>query len=243
MSSGPMQTYYVIMPPQPPDTGSAIRPLTRLLHEDEEKVRARLLCKTYQVLQRFAKKPNAEGLVGQLNALGVQSFAVSDQGIRGALFVWCRSANKGAGGFALKDFNDQPFYCPFNDIANVSILRAEGEHGYHTKFIDLHRRSTPIIPRLDTAMFDFAKLVNRDGAGIEDFLDELEQNAELKVDREHPKNSESVLTLAKDFASAPSMFAPDPDLLQVPYVTEPLRAANLYSFLARVHRVEGAVVG
>lgn len=237
-SAAPQQTYYTVLPPQPPDVGGAIRPISRLLQMEEDAARELLASRQFHVLRRFAKKPNAEGLVGQLNALGVSSFVVSDGGIRGHLYVWCRSANRGAGGMAFQDFDGKPFYQPFDDLLAVTIVTVPRADGTIATCIDLHRKTTPITPRLDASMFDFARLANRQGAGIAEFLADLEQVAELKVDQSFDAARDRLRPLIEDFATAPSMFAPDSSTLPSPYDPRGLRLANVYSFLTRAARLE-----
>ncbi len=238
MSATPQQTFYLIMPQQPPDIGASIRPIARLLQEEDEQVRQRLLTPGFQVLRRFAKKSNAEGLQGQLHALGISTFIVSDLAMRGHLFMWCKSARKGGGGMALADFGGAPFYCPFPDIVSVSILPVRREDGSETTFIDLHRKSAPITPRLDAAMFDFAALIGRADATIQNFLDDLEANCALQVERGFAPNRERMLSVLDDFATHPSTFAPPPDSLPSPYRRSDERAATAYSFLTRARLIE-----
>lgn len=238
MSSAPAQTYYVVMPQQPPDIGASIRPISRLLQEEEEAVRQRLVVRGFQVLRRFAKKSNAEGLRGQLDALGITTFIVSDLAIKAHLFMWCKSARRGGGGMALADFAGAPFYCPYPDIVSVSILPVRREDGTTTTFIDLHRKSAPITPRLDAAMFNFPEMLVRADATMDHFLDDLEANTNLVIERQFEENRDRMQVVVDDIAERPSEFAPTKDALVSPYDRKDLLCASIYSFLTRARLIE-----
>lgn len=227
----PQVTYYIILPPQRPDIGDSLRPVARLLQMDEKIIRQKLLTSTFEVLQRYAKKGNAEGLQGQLRAFGISSLLVSDQDIRGHLFLSAAAANRGAGGIAFRDFNDKPLYCPFEDVGGVALLPVKCDDGKTATLIDIHRRSTNITPRLDAALFSFETLIAKPGATVEDFLIELEACTGVKVDRRLGEQREHLETVARDFASVPSEFCPPPGMLLSPYEKRDARTANLYSFL------------
>ena len=227
----PRITYYVVLFQQPPDTGAAIRPIARLLQEEEESVRHKLLTHTAQVLARFAKKPNAEGLRSQLRAFGIDTIIVSDQDIRGHLIVSAAAGSKGAGGIAFRDFDSKPLYTPFDDIAGVVRLDVLRKDGSAATLIDLHRKSTSITPRLDASLFDFAAMLSQPGAGIEDFLRELESRAKVKTNVEFGKHRDEAIALAKDFGSRPAEFSPPEDKLPSAYASEDLLAASIWSFL------------
>lgn len=234
----PTQTFYLVLPAQPPDVGASIRPISRLLQEEEPTVRTWLNTPTFRVLRRFAKKSNADGLLQQLKALGIRTFVVSDSQMRGHLFLWCMTANRGQGGMAFRDFSDQPIFVPFPDIAQVTILNVTHDDGAVATWIDLNRRSTPITPRLDASMFDFGKLLNRVDARIEDFLVDLGTVTDTAVDRGFQKHRADAAQLSKDFASTPSEFAPDRSKLHAPYRRDEARLANIYSFLSRANRID-----
>lgn len=227
----PRITYYVVLFQQPPDTGAAIRPIARLLQEEEDAVRAKLLTRTAQVLARFAKKPNAEGLRSQLHAFGIETYIVSDQDIRGHLIVSAATASKGAGGIAFRDFDSKPLYTPFEDIIGVARMDVRRKDGSTATLIDLHRRSTSITPRLDATLFDFPSLLGVPGAGIADFLRELESRASLTVDNTFTAHRDDVLAMVQDFGSRPAEFAPAPEKLPAPYASADLLGASIWSFL------------
>lgn len=227
----PQVTYYVILPPQRPDIGASLRPLSRLLQVDEEAARAKLLTPTFEVANRYAKRANAEGLQGQLAALGVMSLVVSDSEIRGHLIMFVSAANQGAGGMAFRDFNDKPLYCPFDDVGSASLLEVPCEDGKTALLIDLHRRSTNITPRLDVSLFNFESVMHQANAGTEQFLALLEEKAGVTIDRRFGPNREQLKTLMRDFGSSPGEFPPPPGMIFSPYSEAALRAANIYSFL------------
>ncbi|MCC6545682.1 hypothetical protein IT570_00830 [Candidatus Sumerlaeota bacterium] len=227
----PQVTYYIVIPPQRPDTGDSLRPLSRLLKLDEETVRRKLLTTTFEVLQRYAKKANAEGLQGQLRAFGITSLLVSDQDVRSHLMLSAAAANRGAGGIAFRDFNDKPLYCPFEDIGGIALLPVQCEDGKSALLIDIHRRSTNITPRLDAALFSFETLIAKPGATVEDFLVELEAHAKVSVDRRFQDSCAHLEEVARDFASVPGEFTPPPGMILSPYAKRDIRTANIYSFL------------
>lgn len=227
----PRITYYVVLFQQPPDTGAAIRPIARLLQEEEEAVRHKLLTHTAQVLARFAKKPNAEGLRSQLHAFGIETIIVSDQDIRGHLIVSAATASKGAGGIAFRDFDNKPLYTPFDDIAGVVRMEVRRKDGSTATLIDLHRKSTSITPRLDASLFDFATMLGQPSARTEDFLRELESRARVSVNDTYGRNRDEMVTIAADFGSRPAEFAPPDDKLPSAYSSTDLLAASLWSFL------------
>ena len=229
--NAPRITYYVVLFQLPPDTGSAIRPISRLLQEDEEKVREKLLTHTFEVLSRYARKPNAEGLKNQLHALGIDTTIVSDQDLRGHLIVSASTANKGQGGIAFRDFDEKPLYVDYKDIAGAAMMEVPREDGSTTTLIDLHRFSTSITPRVDVALFDFPTLMGNPEAGLEDFLKELEIRSEIKVDRRFNQHREAILRASKDFGSKPVEFAPTKDRLAAPYDKEIILGADIWSFL------------
>lgn len=229
MSHRPQITYYVIIGKQPADVGSAVRPISRLVDEEEEQIRQKLLTPSFEVLRRFAKKANAEGLRNQLHALGVESLLISDQEIRSHLILFAASASKGSGGLAFRDFADQPLYCPWEDITSVLVLDLETESGGSATFIDLIRQSTRITPRLDTALFDFATL--SEGGDQAEFLTMVAEKSGASIDRQFGQHALHMKNLAKDFGTLPGMFEPPEEVLPSKYSKEFLRAANVYSFL------------
>lgn len=227
----PQMTYYLVLGKQPPDVGGAMRPLAKLLQVTEDEVRQKLLTATFEVAARFARKANAEGMRGQLHALGIESFIVSDQDIRGHLILYAANASRGAGGVAFRDFSDKPLFCPFDDVGNIIVLEVPTQSGGTATLIDLHRRSTNITPRLDTALFDFSQVMQREGATHEDFLKEIGERTGAPIDRRYTQHREHLAAIAKDFASFPSQFEPPPAMLVAPYTRADLRGANIYSFL------------
>lgn len=231
--AAPQVTYYVVLTKQRPDIGGSVRPISRLIKESEDVTRGKLLTNTYDVCQRFAKRANAEGLRGQLDALGVRSFIVSDQEIRGHLFLYAATASKGAGGMAFRDFSDQPLFTPFDDICKVVVMETNTEDGKGATLIDLHRTSTNITPRLDAILFDFSQMMGSEDAGLEEFLKEIENRAHAKVDRRFDKVRAELLKTMEDFGSQPPTFEPPPAMLVSSYMRDDLRAANIYSFLLR----------
>lgn len=230
-SAAPRITYYVILFQPPPDCGSSIRPIARLLKDEEENVRKKLLTKTFEVLARFAKKANAEGMQNQLHALGVETIIVSDQDLRGHLFVGASSASKGAGGIAFRDFDDKPLYTPFEDIAGVTMLEVQCQDGSIATILDLYRKSTSITPRIDAAHFDFPSLLDQPGAGIEEFLTELESHTKVETDRTYGLHEQEILDASVDFGSKPALFAPPDSALKSPYEKDAIKAASIWSFL------------
>lgn len=232
--STPQVTYYVVISRQPPDIGGSIRPIARLLKEDESLVREKLMTQTYEVLSRFAKRANADGMRGQLHALGVESAILSDQDIRGYLYIFAAAASKGEGGMALRDFAEKPLYCPFDDITNVLSMEVYCEDGSRTTLIDLHRKSSPIVPRLDVSLFDFPSILGKEDAKLEDFLAMLEERAEVKVDKRFAMHRPQLVSMTRDFGSLPGMFEPPTAALVSPYTKDDIRAANMYSTL--VHK-------
>ncbi len=229
--SAPIVTYYVVFSKQAPDIGGSVRPISRLLKEDEQKTREKLLTETFEVAARFAKRPNAEGLQGQLAALGVKSFIISDQNIRGHLLLFAATASKGEGGMAFRDFSDKPLYCPFDDLSGIVVSEVSCEDGKETTLIDLHRKSANITPRLDVNLFDFAQMLGREDATRDDFLKELSSRSNVVVDRRFARHKPRLAQLSRDFGSQPTMFEPPPAMLLSPYLKEDLLAVNLYTLL------------
>lgn len=230
-ANAPKVTYYVVLPKQPPDVGGSVRPISRLIKEEEETVRAKLLMSTFQVLRRFAKKANAEGLRSQLQSLGVTSFVVSDQEIRSHLFLYAAAASRGGGGMALRDFADKPLFCPFLEIRGITVMQVRTEDGKRATLVDLHRPGTNITARLDAALFDFSQMLDKKDANVEDFLKELSQKCSVEVDRRFNANEEQLLESTRSFAASPSQFEPPPAMIVSPYDRHSIRAANVYSFL------------
>ncbi len=238
MAPAPQVTYYVIMTKQSPDGGFALRPISRLLKQEEEVVEEMLQTTTYMVVARYAKKANAEGLRGQLHALGVEVLILSDSDIKSHLFMWAKTANSGQGGMAFMDFTEKPLFCPWADIAGVMLMQVKCENGSEATLIDVHRVSTTIVPRLDAAHFDFSALLEQKGATIEDFLAEIESRGKIDVNRQYnDDHREALQKAAKDFASAPGTFQPGDDALTSPYDRRDLLAANLFSLVKAAERV------
>lgn len=242
MTQAPQVTFYVVIPPTPEDAVSAIRPLARLLQEEEPEARKRLGYPTFQVLRRYAKRANAEGFASQLSALGVDGFVISDTQIGGHLFLWAETANQGAGGIAFRDFSGQPLYCPFEDILSVCVGAVRREDGTETLLIDLHRRSTPITPRLDIAYFDFPALTGAAGADAYGFLELLKGKAgSIEIDLGFQDAAQHLVpALRKGLATLPGEFPPSQDKLPVDYDVKSLKLFGVYSYLTREHAVHTA---
>lgn len=230
-ASSPRITYYVVLLPQETETPPSLRPLTRLLEMEEERIRGLLETETYEVIARFAKRANGQGLQSQLTALGVRSLLISDQDIRGHLILSVATANMGAGGLAFRDFDDKPIFCPFDDVVGVLMMAANYEGGEETTLVDIHRRSTNITLRLDRTLFDFAQVMNVPGAGLEEFLTHLVEKTEASLDAIFEANRDQLTRAARDFASRPIDLAPPPDKVPAPCLRDHLVAANLYSFV------------
>lgn len=237
MAQAPAQTFYVVVPPLPADfTTPPMRPVSRLLQEDEETVAKRLATGTFHLLKRFAKRDNAEGLRNQLHALGLETYVISDQQVHGHLFIWAESANQGAGGMAIKDFGGQPLYCPYEDLLGICTGEVELEGGGKTVIIDLHRKSAAITPRIDGATFEFAATLGQSGVGPREFLDEVEAASGAHIDRHYGRVAEAMTRVVKGLATLPSEYMPPDEKLPVPYVREDLRRFNAFSFLLREWR-------
>ncbi|MEQ8821370.1 MAG: hypothetical protein RLY93_14100 [Sumerlaeia bacterium] len=231
----PQQTYYIVLPPQAEEFTGPMRPLSRLIEKDEAELAAILASRTYHVIRRFAKKPNAEGLHSQLHALGVESFIVSDTELNGALIIWAESANYGAGGMAVKDFGGQPLYCPFEDLICVTVGTVGREDGTTTQLLDFHRRSTPITPRIDVALFDFASFLSTDEATADDLCEELEAVSGATIDRTFDALPEDTAHCAQAVATYPSNYPPPDERLPAPYDHKDARAFDVYGFIKRAH--------
>ncbi|MDX2177179.1 MAG: hypothetical protein SF028_12000 [Candidatus Sumerlaeia bacterium] len=235
----PQQTYYLILPPQPPELELPARPVARLLQEEEANVPGLFKSPGYTVLRRFAKVANAEGLKQQLEAFGARAFVVSDGALRGHLFIWVKDARHGGGGMALTDFAGQPIFCPWNDIAALVLMEVERVDGTLTRWVDLVRKSSPVTPRLDTAMFDFPAMMNRSDATLRHFLDTLEESSACAVDMGFGRSQKAMAQVVADLATAPSEVAPPSAALPQGYARAAHRAANAYSFLRRHDLLEG----
>lgn len=241
MATPPQQTYYIVLLPASGEEPSNLRPLSRLLEESESAVAQRLRCPAYQVLRRYAKKGNAESFHGQLHALGVESLVLSDTQVAGHLFLWASTANQGQGGMAFKDFGGQPLYCPFDDIIAVCVAKVLRRDDTTTMLIDLHRRSTPITPRLDAALFDFEQVMTRSGADADLFLEELQDRLPLiEFDAGFADAAEALEpAVTRGLAKLPGEFAPPHDRLAAPYDSLCLKLFDVYSFLQRERRIAG----
>ncbi len=242
MSSQPQQTFYVVLPPQPDDAPAFARQISRLMQRDEADVKKRLALPTYQVLLRYARRDNAEGFCNQLNAFGIRSFFVSDTSIAGSLFIWMQQANKGAGGLAFQDFTGQPLYCPFDDIVAILTSRVRRNDGTETTLIDLHRKSTPITPRIDADLFDFASVTG--GANDADaFIQAIYDPATVELNSDLEEHGDLFAPVARQaLATFPGRFEPPADRLRSEYEPDALRLADCFSFVARedrVRRIEG----
>jgi len=234
MSKKPQQTYYVILCPPDPDTPDRARQIARIMQRDEEQVRQTLQSPTYQVLARYAKKPNAEGFQSQLYALGYNSLVVSDNDIKSHLFMWAMTANKGQGGMAVVDYSEQPLFTPFDDILIVVAGVVKRADESETLMIDLVRKSTPITPRLDTDLFDFEEMLGKEGADAYALLEELKSGTSLELDLSFNEIQEALVpAVAKGLASHPGMFAPPLDKIGTQYDSTSLKLFNVYSFFTR----------
>ncbi|MBI1292344.1 hypothetical protein GC173_14075 [bacterium] len=226
----PAITYYVISTTQE-DPLPPLRPVSRLVQQEEPEVEKKLRTKTYAVLGRFARQANAQGLVQQLTALGVNCYMMSDQEIRGHLIVSMKTANRGQGGIAFRDFEDKPLFCPWDDMAGICVLEIFCERGGQATLIDLHRKSANITPRLDVALFDFGTMMGVAGATFEDFLAELENRTSLRMDRRFAQDYQQVVDASASFGSRPAVFSPPEGQLAEPYDRHSHAAANLYSLV------------
>lgn len=231
MSTSPPQLTYYIVVCRLADPDITVRHVARLVQDEEENVKRKLQTRTYEVLGRFARRANAEGLRQQLFALGVPTFILSDQDIRGHMIVSVASANRGAGGMALRDFEEKPLYVPFEDIAAIAVIDLKCENGLRATLIDLHRHSTNITPRLDAALFDFEGILQKNNAGLEDFLKDLQNRTQAPIDRDFSPNQGQLIRAARDFAARPAFFPPPRGRLISSYVPQDLDAANLYSIV------------
>lgn len=230
-ASTPRITYYVVLLPQDVDASVSLRPLSRLLEADEERLHEVLETETYEVVARFAKKANGQGLQSQLTALGVRSLLISDQDIRGHVILSVATASMGAGGLAFRDFEDKPLFCPFEDVVGVLMMDVVYEDGVPTTLVDIHRRSTNITLRLDRSLFDFAQVMNSPGAGLEEFLGHLVEKTGATLDAVFQSNVEHLTKAARDFGSRPIDLAPPPEKVHGTCLRDHLVAANLYSFV------------
>lgn len=229
----PAVTYYVVLPKQSPGVGSALRPVSRLLQEEEDVVRGRLLVQTFVVLRRFAKKANAEGMLNQLNALGLEAFLVSDNALRSHLILYAATASKGTGGMAFRDFADKPLFCPFPDVVRVLRMDLPTESGGSTVVIDLLRRNSNVTPRIDTALFDIPQMLGLERAGPDELLAAIGEATGVAVDDSFNHHRAEAEALAQDFGALPAEFSPPEAMLVEPYIPAVARAANLFSFLAQ----------
>lgn len=234
----PQQTYYVVLPAPGADALGLARPISRLVQKEEAEVRESLQCPTYQVFRRYAKRDNADGFRNQLKALGVESFIVSDTAVSGHLFLWGAKANRGAGGLAFQDFGGQPLYCPFDDVLAVCIGSVERDDGSATTLIDLHRRSTPITPRIDSSLFDFAATLGQPGVTPGKFAESIRTATKAEVDGGFEAARKHLAPVVeRGLATFPGRFAPPADKHATLYDPKAIRLFDVYSFLAREHRV------
>lgn len=235
----PQQTYYVVLPRQSEEVLSRARPISRLLRKEEHETARLLRHPTFQVVLRFAKRPNAEGFRNQFHALGGESFIVSDHDIASALFLYAATANQGQGGLAFVDFTDQPLFCPFGDILAVCAGPVLRRDGTETLLIDLHRRSTPITPRLDTAHFDFGALTGTPGDDAYAWLDSLRDKLQdVDFDLDFAEVVEAIApAVQRGLARFPGEVQPPPEKLQSPYEKASVRMFSVYSFFSRLRRV------
>lgn len=236
----PQQTYYAVLPRQPQELVSRARPISRLLQKEEEAVAQLLQSPTYQVVLRFAKRANAEGFRNQFRALGGECFIVSDHDLASALFLYAATANQGMGGLAFVDFTEQPFFCPFGDIVAVCAGPVMRRDGTETLLIDLHRRSTPITPRLDTALFDFGALTGKAGDDAYAWLDTLRDKLEgVDFDLDFAEVGEQIApAVERGLARFPGEVQPPAGKLASPYEKLSVRMFSVYSYFSRQQRME-----
>ncbi len=226
----PQNTYYVIVSQQSAEAKSSLVPISRLIDKEEDICKRYLETQSYAVIRRFAKKANAEGFVGQLHALGVESRMVSDNDLKGHLILYAATANRGQGGLSFRDYSDEAFYCPFEVISGCAVLELGTDGGDSGILIDLYRPNTNITVRLDSSVIDFSQITGVDGDDYTQFLELLEQNTPVSVDKEFGKNKGEMLQCVQDIVTLPSEFTPPPAMSVTTYDKKQLRAANLYSF-------------
>jgi len=239
MTSTPQQTFYIVLPSQSPDASAYARQVSRLMQKEEAEVRAKLQHPTWQVLRRYARRDNAEGFRNQLKAFGIDNLVLSDTQIAGALFLWTARANKGAGGLAFRDFGDQPLYCPFDDIVALCTGTIRRVDGSTTTLIDLHRKSTPITPRIDAALFDFAGAIggrNDHKAFVAALYDPARTELDSGFDAAAPNMAEVV---ERGLATFPGELPPPPSHLKTDYDPRSLRLFDCYSLFSRELRLAG----
>ena len=230
-SNQPRITYYVVFLPQAPDSKPSMHPLKRLLQMEQEQLDILFQKETYEVIGRFAQKANAQGLQSQLTALGVRSILLSDQDIRGHMILSVGTANMGEGGLAFKDFEEKPIFCPFADIVGILMMVVRCNDGSETVLVDIHRRSTNITLRLDRNLFDFPKMLNKEGAGLDEFLSRLVEKTGAELDGIFELHREILAKTARDFGSRPIDLPPPPGRISAPYTRDDQVAADLYSLV------------
>ena len=235
MPQRPQQTYYVVLPAQDAEKIGSLRPISRLMDTDEDGARRVLEIPTFKVVRRFAKRGNAEGFRNQLHALGVEGMVVSDTQIAGFLFLWAKTANKGEGGMAVVDFGGQPLFCPFDDLICVCVGPVLRKDGQQTLLMDLHRKSAPITPRIDTALFDFPTMLKKQDADAYTLVEAIKERApDIFVDLDYVDVGNYMeLMLSRGFATFPGQFGPPEGATSSPYEEKSLRMFDCYSFLTR----------
>lgn len=240
MSSTPQQTFYIVLPPPSPDAAGYARQVSRLMQKDEAEIKAKLQHPSWQVLRRYARRDNAEGFRNQLKAFGIDNLVLSDTQLAGALFMWMARANKGAGGLAFRDFSDQPLFCPFDDIVALCTGTVRRMDGTTTTLIDVHRKSTPITPRIDAALFDFASATggkNDHKAFIASLYDPSRTEIDSDFDGAAPNMMEVV---ERGLATFPGELPPPAKALKADYDPKQLRLFDCYSLFSRELRVSAA---
>jgi len=232
MTHAPRETFYVALPPQPPEPQAAPRPVARLLGEEDDAALRRLTRPAFQLLRRFARRDNAEGLRNQLHALGVEAFIVSDAEARRRLFLWTADASVGAGGVAVRDFSGQPLFTPYENLASVALGVADLVDGSQTTLVDIHLRTGDVTPRIDTRVFDFTRTMKHEDADLEDLLEELDAAAGVVIDRRYDAARPLAAELPQGLATLPGRFPPPAEKLEAPYDEASLRMFDAWSFLA-----------
>ncbi|MBI5154682.1 hypothetical protein HZA57_05540, partial [Candidatus Poribacteria bacterium] len=114
------------------------------------------------------------------------------------------------------------------------------EDGSKTRLIDLHRKSTPITPRVDASLFNFEKTLNRQGATMEKFLEEISVVASVEFDPAFDSMESHMEAVVRGLASMPGEYPPPLQRLKAAYSRESVKRFNAYSFLARARKVSAA---
>jgi len=231
----PATTYYVVIFPQNRQVLESVEEIARLLKIDPKESKQKLKTKGFEILSRFAKKANAEGLCHQLKAFGVEAFIVSDHDIRSQMIVAQKTANAGEGGFAFRDFEDKPIFCPYNDVIAITSLSIDSDEGSPINMVDLHLRASNVSPRVYTELFDFAELVDKPNAGTREFFQFLEWKTNIHPDETFEKHRAEILAAVKGFGSNAVLLPPPQDRMKGEPDTVQLKAGNIFSILHSLH--------